>query len=191
MLNEEHLDQLFVWTAALADFRKDVLLFERVLVVFLPELAEELGRIGERTRINPSCVGPQAFRKLGIDDQGTAQDAVLSHQVFGCRDLLLVIVVSSPVLAGRRGRAGTTERVGRHENTSDADENAGGYGCGGRDRAPPVQFVYFQCHDANSCSENTWSRGEGASKGNSGQAGAPAVSAAKRSRSCARSPGTP
>jgi hypothetical protein len=56
VLGEEHLDQLLVRPAGAANLRKYVLLLERVLVVVLAELTEELGGVRKSGGIDLACV---------------------------------------------------------------------------------------------------------------------------------------
>jgi hypothetical protein len=67
--------------------REDVLLFQHSFVVILAEGAEQLCRLPQCGWIDAGRILPQPGHSLEINQQGSSDHSVLTHEVFRHRDL--------------------------------------------------------------------------------------------------------
>src|SRR5258705_3163530 len=92
MLGDEHVGIAARTSAGLLYRRENVDLFKFLFVILLAESAKQFGSLLQWLRRHLASAA-QLHRTLMIDQQGAADDAMLAHQVFGCRYLRLDVSV--------------------------------------------------------------------------------------------------
>src|SRR5205807_7777474 len=101
----------------LLEARKDVL-FLIALVIVLDECANDLGGMGDGLGLE-LLAGIEPMDRLAIDEQQPPKDAVLAHQIFGRRDLVVV-----DLELGSREARGTDEYQGDTRSRGSPQERA-------------------------------------------------------------------